>query len=88
MVKPYYDIPSKEYFERTFSKDVEEAELIWHRDLRDREITVLEGEGWKLQYDNQLPIDLKPGDNWYIPKMDFHRLWKGSTDLRLKIREL
>jgi quercetin dioxygenase-like cupin family protein len=88
LVKPYYDIPSKEYFERTFSKEVEDSELIWHRDLRDREITVLEGEGWKLQYDDRLPIDLTPGDKLFIQKMDFHRLWKGNTDLRLKIREL
>ena len=30
--------------ERIFSSDVEDAELVWHRDKYDREITILEGE--------------------------------------------
>ena len=40
--------------ERIFSEDVEDAELIWHRDKYNREITILEGVDWQLQLDNEL----------------------------------
>jgi len=43
---------------RTFSKDVDEWDLIWHKDKQDRYITVLEGEGWKFQKDNNLDVQL------------------------------
>jgi hypothetical protein len=88
-MNPYYDVNiDNGVFLREFSPEVEESELIWHRDLRDREITVLEAEGWKLQFDNELPFELKVGDNWFIPSMQFHRLWRGSGTLSLKIREM
>ena len=37
---------------RTFSKNVDPMELVWHQDAEDREIEVLEGKGWELQMDN------------------------------------
>ena len=40
---------------RTFSKDVNKLELVWHQDAEDRDIEVLEGEGWQMQFDNELP---------------------------------
>ena len=72
---------------RTFSEDVDELELIWHRDKYDREITILEGEGWELQMDNKLPFELMKGKIYKIPAMEFHRLLKGKGDLVLKIWE-
>jgi len=74
-------------FIREFNEDVDVTELYWHRDKLDREVEVLEGEGWKLQFDNQLPYELKVGDVCFIPAMIFHRLWKGNSKLKLKIRE-
>ena len=81
--KPYID----EGDIRIFSGLVDEMELIWHRDKYDREITVLEGEGWELQMDNKLPFELMKGKIYKIPAMEFHRLLKGKGDLVLKIWE-
>jgi quercetin dioxygenase-like cupin family protein len=86
---PYNDTKLEEnIFVREFSPAVEEAELVWHRDFSSRNITVVEGTGWKLQFDNKLPEDLIPGDSWFIPSMVFHRIWRGEDKLILKIREL
>ena len=70
---------------RTFSKDVNAMDLIWHMDDEDRNIEVLEGKGWKFQRDNELPLDLKEGDNIFIPRHQVHRVIKGKTDLKIKI---
>jgi len=70
---------------RTFSKDVDEMDLIWHRDDEDRNIEVLEGKGWFFQRDNALPLELKEGDRIFIPKHQVHRVIKGKTDLKIKI---
>lgn len=72
---------------RTFSEDVDELELIWHRDKYKREITILEGKGWELQLDNQLPEELEKGKTYTIPAMEYHRVIKGSGDLVIKIWE-
>ena len=72
---------------RTFSKSVDEMELIWHRDREDRKITVLEGRDWKLQMDNELPVSLEVGKTYFIPKLFFHRVLKGTTDLKIRIEE-
>ena len=69
---------------RTFSKDVDEMELIWHTDNEDRDIEVLEGEGWQFQRDNELPLVLKEGDRIFIPRHQVHRVIKGETDLKIK----
>lgn len=70
---------------RTFSKDVDEMDLIWHRDDEDREITILEGNGWYFQRDNELPLELKVGDSIFIPRHQVHRVIKGTTDLKISI---
>lgn len=87
MVNPYKDVLEENYKIRTFSEDVSEDELIWHRDKNDREITVIEGSGWKLQMDNKLPEDLQKGKLYNINKMEFHRLIKGEDTLKIKIWE-
>ena len=70
---------------RTFSKDVDPLSLIWHTDLEDRNIVVLEGEGWQFQRDNELPLELREGDHIFIPKGQIHRVIKGTTNLKIKI---
>jgi len=94
LVKPYvdeqtvyYDDGSRE-FVREFSSDVESSELIWHRDRDDRLVHVMEGSGWKLQMDNELPQTLKVGQVYEIPKMVYHRLIKGYGSLVVKIQEI
>ena len=71
---------------RTFSKDVNPKDLIWHMDDEDRNIEVLEGKGWKFQRDNELPLALVEGIRIFIPRHQVHRVIKGETDLKITIK--
>ena len=84
---PYSDRKLTNGFERVFLASVESSELHWHKDRCHRTVTVLEGEGWGLQMDNAMPYIMKQGDVVGIPRDTFHRLLKGSGDLRLLIVE-
>jgi len=86
-VKPYTEIQQHNTIIRTFPFDLNEEELVWHRDHNDRNVKVLTGEGWKVQMDNQLPKEIKRGDTFFIPKETYHRIIKGNTDLVVKITE-
>ena len=57
---------------RTFSKDVNKLELVWHQDVEDRDIEVLEGKGWEMQFDNELPFEIKKGDRIFITEGRIH----------------
>ena len=70
---------------RTFSKDVNAMDLIWHMDDEDRNIEVLEGKGWKFQRDDELPLELVEGIRIFIPRHQVHRVIKGETDLKIHI---
>ena len=70
---------------RTIHNQSEEFE--WHRDRQDRVITVLEGQGWQLQYNGELPIELIEGEQYHIPAMMYHRVIKGMNDLVIDIQE-
>lgn len=73
---------------RTFDKNIDNHELQWHRDERDRIVEVVKGSGWKFQMDNELPKVLKEGDRFTIPSEVYHRVIKGGGDLIIKIQEL
>jgi quercetin dioxygenase-like cupin family protein len=60
-------------------------DLIWHMDDEDRNIEVLEGEGWKFQRDDELPLELIEGIRIFIPRHQVHRVIKGETDLKIQI---
>lgn len=81
--KPYTDKGSI----RTFSEDTNEGDLVWHRDHDDRLIKVLEGNGWQLQYDNELPFVMEQGKTYLINKNVFHRILKGNSNLIIEITE-
>ena len=80
-IKPYINDANI----RTFSKKVNSMELVWHQDKEDRNIEILEGEGWSFQRDNELPVLLKEGDRIFITAKQIHRIIKGNTDLKIKI---
>ena len=80
-MKPYTDKNNI----REFSSNVDELDLVWHQDKEDRLVEVLEGEGWKFQRDNNVPVDMKIGDRIFIPEGEIHRIIKGTTDLKIKI---
>ena len=85
--KPYSEVLENDYVIREFSSDVDESELIWHRDKKTRKVTILRGEGWKIQMDNSLPETLEEGREYHIPKMEYHRLIKGTGNLLIQIKE-
>lgn len=76
------------YFVRTFDEHINGDELIWHRDKKSRRITVLQGMGWQLQKENKLPEYIEMGKSYFIMKMEYHRLIKGSNNLVLRIEEI
>ena len=44
---------------REFDPTKDDSEFVWHRDAENREIEILEGEGWQFQVDKCLPWLLK-----------------------------
>ena len=87
---PFEDtIISKGVKERRFDPEkTSNDEYVWHRDTSDRIVTVIDGEGWEFQLDNELPFSINKGDEIYIPRMIFHRIIPGMTQLRIKIDEM
>ena len=85
-MNPYKEIQQGEITIRTFKKDVQDDELVWHRDREDREVRVVKGKGWYFQREDHLPILLRAGDVIQIKKEEWHRIIKGRTDLIVEIR--
>jgi len=70
---------------RSFSKNVKKLELVWHKDDEDRNIEILEGKGWQMQFDDELPQPIN--DCIFIPEGTWHRVIKGSGCLKILINE-
>ena len=70
---------------RSFSKNVKKLELVWHKDDEDRDIEILEGKGWQMQFDDELPFELVKRDHIFIKLHRIHRIHKGVTDLKIRI---
>lgn len=88
MSKPYTDKIKGNTKIRVFEADIESDELVWHRDRADRLITVIEGDDWMFQMDNEIPKLLEAGDTLSVSKMEYHRLYKvGNTPLKIQIEE-
>lgn len=86
-MKPYKQVIHNNKILREFAHDTDSHELVWHRDKKDRIVRVLEGNGWKFQLDNMLPILLHEGQEIFIPKETFHRVIKGTNTLKIEITE-
>ena len=85
-MQPYTNTPiTQTSVIREFSFEVDPMELVWHQDEEDRTIEILEGEGWQLQRDNELPLALQEGDSIFIPMGQIHRVIKGNTNLKIQI---
>jgi hypothetical protein len=85
---PYQDTKISEDTKiRIFDENIDPIELMWHRDLKSRKVTILEGKGWFYQQEDQLPQQLNPGDQIFIPALEWHRIIKGNTNLKLQIEE-
>ena len=85
-VKPYTDIEvTDKYIIREFNENIDPIELMWHRDNEARTIEIIGKTDWKIQLDNQLPTSLN--EQIHIPKHMWHRVIKGTGNLKLKIHK-
>jgi hypothetical protein len=81
-MEPYFDISDQV---RLFSEEVDTEDLRWHRDREDREIISILKTDWKIQLENELPVNLNSLVK--IKAGEWHRLIKGSGELQLKIKK-
>ena len=84
-MKPYSETENGNIVRRTFSDNVPESELVWHRDHEDRVVLPLNENDWMVQFDDELPRKLVVGEEYFIPKGVYHRVIKGSGDLMVEI---
>jgi hypothetical protein len=87
VVAPYTEHISTTKITRTFNTDIDVTELVWHRDKNDRTVTVINESDWLFQIDNELPIKLTQNTKIHIPKENYHRVIKGTTNLIVNIKE-
>lgn len=89
MAKPYSNhwIDDTSFY-RIFDDKLNDDEFVWHRDDTDRRINVVESNGWAIQFDNELPMELHDGDTIDIDRMRYHRIIKGKNRLVVRIEEL
>ena len=83
--RPYSEVSENGYVIREFSKETSSLEFVWHRDKEDRIVEALEDIDWKFQLDNNIPV---PMDKLFIPKETYHRLIKGTGNLKVRIYRL
>lgn len=86
-MKPYSQEINGDLIKRNFEENVDVDDLVWHRDKRDRLVTVLEGSNWYLQMENELPVLLEKNQQYFIPKEQFHRVIRGNGNLKIDIKE-
>ena len=73
-------------FIREFKQDTDSGEFTWHRDREDRIIESLEETDWLIQLDDELPKKIE--GEVFIPMGIYHRLIKGTDDLKIKLKKL
>jgi hypothetical protein len=84
---PFEQIVENGKLIRTFLPDVDDEELKWHQDLKDRKVKIIEDGGWLFQMDDSLPIKLSIDEILSIPKLSWHRVIKGDNKLVVEIEE-
>jgi hypothetical protein len=80
------EIVSDNVFIREFKQDTDSGEFIWHRDREDRIIESIGETDWLIQIDNELPKSLN--EKVFIPMGVYHRVIKGTGDLKIKLIKL
>jgi len=65
--------------------------FVWHQDAEDREISLLRGERWFLQFEHELPKLLQLNEKIFIQKEKWHRVFclssKDTNDLEISIKK-
>ena len=86
MILPFQETKlSDNEFIRVFSQDTDSGEFMWHRDYENRIVESIGEADWMIQIDNELP---KVIDKVLIPMGAYHRLIKGTGDLKVKVIKL
>lgn len=86
-MKPYKEEKiSENTFIREFKQETDSSEYIWHRDKEDRVIESIGDTDWLIQMDNELPKRIE--GRVFIPKEKYHRVIKGTGDLKIKLTKL
>jgi len=88
---PYNDTKlTHKLFFREFSKKVDQGDLVWHKDKNNRNIRVVDGSGWYIQFENHIPRKLRVGESINIKAKTYHRILKENdcTNLVLEIEEM
>ena len=85
--RPYSEIQEDGFVIREFSSKTSSFEFVWHRDKEDRIVEALHDTDWKFQLDNEPPKILSK-NKLFIPKETYHRLIKGTGNLKVKIYEM
>ena len=87
MILPFQETKlSNNEFIRVFKQDTDSGEYMWHRDFEDRIVESIGDTDWLIQIDNQLPKQIK--GEVFIPMGAYHRLIKGTGDLKIKLQKL
>jgi hypothetical protein len=83
-MNPYKDLEVTDlYIIREFNENIDPIELLWHRDDEDRTVEIIGETDWKLQLENSLPTSLN--QLIFIPRHQYHRVIKGTGNLKIKI---
>lgn len=82
-MKPYFEQKEKNYIIRTFSQELNEDELKWHKDRENRVVVPVQETDWLFQRENCLPEPIR--DEILIRQGEWHRILKGTGDLTVKI---
>jgi hypothetical protein len=73
-------------FIRVFGQYTDSGEFVWHRDREDRIIESISQTDWLIQLDDELPKKIE--GKVFIPMGVYHRLIKGSSDLKIKLKKI
>lgn len=82
---PFDEINEGDKKIRTFNESTDSDEFKWHRDRENRLVTIIEGQGWQIQMDDELPKKLEVGKQYVIPEGVYHRVIKGKGVLKVSI---
>jgi len=87
MSLPYKETKlSDNTFIREFKKDTDSGEFMWHRDRESRIIEPINETDWLIQLDDELPKKIE--GKVFIPMGVYHRLIKGTGDLKINLTKL
>ena len=87
MILPFKESKiSDNTFIREFSQYTDSGEMSWHRDRESRIIESIGDTDWMIQLDDELPKKIE--GEILIPMGVYHRLIKGTGDLKIKLIKL